>query len=106
MAVNPQFKITQIAKDLGKKSKDIVDILTQKGVEVKNTQKNLEAKEFDILFESLTKSHQIVEIENYIDGITYIPSKVKKEAPKVEEKPPVSDDDWDILERIFSKKRQ
>ena len=87
MAVNPQFKITQIAKDLGKKSKDIVDILTQKGVEVKNTQKNLEAKEFDILFESLTKSHQIVEIENYIDGITYIPSKVKKEAPKVEEKP-------------------
>ena len=87
MAVNPQFKITQIAKDLGKKSKDIVDILTQKGVEVKNTQKNLEAKEFDILFESLTKSHQIVEIENYIDGVTYIPSKVKKEAPKVEEKP-------------------
>ena len=87
MAVNPQFKITQIAKDLGKKSKDIVDILTQKGVEVKNTQKNLEAKEFDILFESLTKSHQIVEIENYIDGVTYIPSKVKKEAPKAEEKP-------------------
>ena len=27
------------------------------------------------------------------------------EAPKAEEKPPVTDDDWDILERIFSKKR-
>ena len=27
------------------------------------------------------------------------------EAPKAEDKPPVSDDDWDILERIFSKKR-
>ena len=28
------------------------------------------------------------------------------EAPKAEEKQPsVSDDDWDILERIFSKKR-
>ena len=81
MAVNPQFKITQIAKDLGKKSKEIVDILTQKGIEVKNTQKNLEAGEFDLLFETLTKDHQITEIENYIDGITYIPSKPKKETP-------------------------
>ena len=26
-------------------------------------------------------------------------------APQAEEKAPVSDDDWDILERIFSKKR-
>ena len=86
MAVNPQFKITQIAKDLGKKSKEIVDILTQKGIEVKNTQKNLDAGEFDLLFETLTKDHQITEIENYIDGITYIPSKPKKETP-AEEKP-------------------
>ena len=30
---------------------------------------------------------------------------VQPEAPKAEEKPSVSDDDWDILERIFSKKR-
>ncbi|MCF2596672.1 cell division protein FtsZ [Pseudoflavonifractor phocaeensis] len=30
---------------------------------------------------------------------------VTAEAPKAEEKPSVSDDDWDILERIFSKKR-
>ena len=89
MAVNPQFKITQIAKDLGKKSKEIVDILTQKGIEVKNTQKNLEAGEFDLLFEVLTKENQISEIENYIDGITYIPSKKKETppaAPKAEEK--------------------
>ncbi len=85
MAVNPQFKITQIAKDLGKKSKEIAEILTQKGIEVKNTQKNLDALEFDLLFETLTKENQITEIENYIDGITYIPSKIKKEAPKVEE---------------------
>jgi len=30
---------------------------------------------------------------------------VTAEVPKAEEKPSVSDDDWDILERIFSKKR-
>ena len=33
MANNPQFKINQIAKDLGKKSKDIVEILVSKGVD-------------------------------------------------------------------------
>ncbi len=97
MAVNPQFKINQIAKDLGKKSKDIVDLLVGKGFDVKNTQKSLEATEFDVLFDTLTKDNQITEIENYLDGITYIPSKVKKaepkpvekevEAPKAEEKP-------------------
>ena len=32
-------------------------------------------------------------------------SVAQPEAPAAEEKPPVSDDDWDILERIFSKKR-
>ena len=89
MASNPQFKINQIAKDLGKKSKDIVELLVGKGVDVKNSQKTLEAEEFDILFDTLTKENQITEIENYIDGITYIPAKekpVEKEASKVEEK--------------------
>ncbi len=81
MAVNPQFKINQVAKDLGKKSKDIVDILADKGFDVKNTQKTLEAGEFDVLFDTLTKANQITAIEDYLDGITYIPSKIKKEVP-------------------------
>ena len=86
MANNPQFKINQIAKDLGKKSKDIVELLVQNGVDVKNSQKTLEALEFDILFDTITKQNQITEIENYIDGITYIPSK-EKAAPKEEQTP-------------------
>ena len=77
MASNPQFKINQIAKDLGKKSKDIVELLVSKGVDVKNSQKTLEAEEFDIFFDAITKANQITEIENYIDGITYIPAKEK-----------------------------
>ena len=90
MANNTQFKINQIAKDLGKKSKDIVEVLVAKGIDVKNSQKTLEAEEFDILFDTLTKDNQITEIENYIDGITYIPAKEKpvEETPaKTEEKP-------------------
>ena len=85
--INQQFKITKLAKDLGLKSKELVEILNQNGIEAKTTQKALEPVEFDILFESLTKANQITNIGDYLDGVTYIPSKVKKEAPKKEEAP-------------------
>jgi len=101
MAAVPQFKLNQLAKDLGVKTKDMTDILKEKGYEGK-PQKVLEAAEFDVLFETLTKANQVVGIEDYIDGITHIPSKatnteekpeekkpeVKAEAPKKEEKKP------------------
>ena len=76
MASNPQFKVNQLAKDLGIKSKDIVDIFAEKGVTVK-TQAALEGREFDILMETLTKQNQIKDIDSYIFGDTYIPSKLQ-----------------------------
>ena len=87
MAINQQFKITKLAKDLGMKSKDLVEILAQNGIEAKTTQKALEPLEFDLLFEQLTKENQIVNIGDYLDGVSYIPSKIKKtEKPQAEEK--------------------
>ncbi|MBR5119995.1 MAG: translation initiation factor IF-2 [Clostridia bacterium] len=76
--INQQFKITKFAKDLGMKSKDLVELLAQNGIEAKTTQKSLEPLEFDILFESLTQANQITDIGSYLDGVTYIPSKAKK----------------------------
>ncbi len=68
------------------KSKDMVSVLEEKGVSPK-TQKPLEPAEFDLLFDTLTKNNQITNIEDYLDGVTYIPSKKKAaEAPKAEEK--------------------
>ena len=90
MAINQQFKITKLAKDLGMKSKDLVEILSQNGVEAKTTQKALEPAEFDILFESLTKANQITNIGDYLDGVSYIPSKIKKE--KVEKAEPAKEE--------------
>ena len=66
------------------KSKDVATILEQKGIAVK-TQKPLEPSEFDLLFETLTKENQITNIEDYLDGITYIPSKKKAVAVEKEE---------------------
>ncbi len=83
MAQIAQYKVNQFAKDLNLKSKDIIDILESKNISVKS-QATLDAAQFSVLFEALTSSNQIVGIEDYIDGITHIPSVKKK--PEVEEK--------------------
>ena len=82
MANNPQFKVSQLAKDLNVKNKEITDMLANKGISVKSTQAVLEPAQFDVLFESLTRENQIDSIEKYMSGITYIPTK----EPKVEKK--------------------
>ena len=75
MAVfNPQFKINQLAKDMGLKSKDMTDILSEKGLENVKTQRALTEQEFNILMQSLTESHQVDDIAQYMDGQTCIPS--------------------------------
>ena len=87
MAQIAQYKVNQFAKDLNLKSKDIIDILESKNISVKS-QATLDAAQFSVLFEALTSSNQIVGIEDYIDGITHIPSVKKKsevEEKKVEE---------------------
>ena len=92
MAVKPQIKASQLAKDLELKTKDITDIMSEKGMEVKSS-KSLEPHEFDIIFNTITSKHQIEGIDDYIDGITFIPSKLKEKAPeakvetKTEQKP-------------------
>ena len=77
MAVGSQYKVNQLAKDLALKPKDITDIMAAAGLEVK-TQKILEPFELDVIWEMLTASNQIVGIEDYIDGVTGIPSSRKK----------------------------
>ena len=67
------------------KAKDIAEILAGEGVEYK-TQRALEPVEFDILFDKITKDNQIKGIEDYLDGVTYIPSK-KASEPKAAQKP-------------------
>ncbi|MGM9643389.1 MAG: translation initiation factor IF-2 [Eubacteriales bacterium] len=92
MAVGSQYKVNQLAKDLSLKPKELTDILAAAGLEVK-TQKVLDPFELDVIWETLTTLNQIVGIEDYIDGVTGIPSMRKKAAeakpvaPKSETKP-------------------
>ena len=73
---NALLKVNQFAKDLNLKTKDLVSVLERKGITAQ-TQKPLDPAEFDVLFETLTKENQITNIEDYLDGVTYIPSKKK-----------------------------
>lgn len=83
MALTQNFKVNQLSKDLGLKSKDLVELLASHGVEVRS-QSALEPDQFGLLLHTLTKEYQISGIEDYLDGVTVIPSKKKAEAPKVE----------------------
>ena len=79
------FKVASLAKDLGIKSKQITELMTARGMECKTTQKSLDAKEFDVIFDALTRAKQIKNIDDYLFGDTYIPTEVltpKVAAPK------------------------
>ena len=65
MALTQNFKVNQLSKDLGLKSKDIMDVLAAHGIQSK-TQSSLEPDEFGILLNNLTKDNQINGIEVYI----------------------------------------
>ena len=79
MAVGSQYKVNQLAKDLALKTKDLTDVMAAAGLDAK-TQKALDSFELDVIWEYLTRSNQIVGIEDYIDGVTGIPSLRKKAA--------------------------
>ena len=85
MAANTQIRPAQIAKDLSLKTKDIIDVFSAAGLEIKS-QTALDSFALDVLWERLTRANQISNIEDYIDGITSIPPlKVKKAEPVEEE---------------------
>ncbi len=72
---NPQFKINQMAKDMGLKSKDLTDILASKGMTDVKSQRTLSEREFNLLLHTLTAANQVTNIGDYMDGATHIPSK-------------------------------
>ena len=79
MAVGSQYKVNQLAKDLALKPKELTDVMAAAGLDAK-TQKALDSFELDVLWEHITKANQISGIEDYIDGVTGIPSLRKKAA--------------------------
>ena len=94
-----QIKISQISKDFNMKSKDVADAFKEIGFEKKNSGATVDAEEFELFLNHMTRSHQIKDIDAYTSGSVTIktvsdkPAKApasaeaKTEAKAKEEKP-------------------
>ena len=82
MAANQkkQTRVSELAKDLGIKNKELLDVLGENGITGKSASGTIDPDEFNIVMNDLTSRNQISGIGDYIDG------KVKLE-PKSEPKP-------------------
>ena len=83
------LKVTQFSKDINIKSKEITELFADKGVEVKSSS-SMSPAQFEFLLNTLTLNNQIDNIGDYLDGVTYIPTKKVKAAPKPEKKEEVA----------------
>ncbi len=88
MAEKKSIKVTQISKDFNIKTKDVSDIFKEVGLD-KKTGASVEIEEYELFLHKITASHQIKNIDDYIDGKTKITvaTEKKAEAPKAEPKP-------------------
>ncbi|MBQ2546285.1 MAG: translation initiation factor IF-2 [Clostridia bacterium] len=69
---NSMFRITQLAKDLGQKPKELVGTLAELGVTVKSNSVTLDPDEVNLLFEHLSAGARIRDIDGYMNGKTSI----------------------------------
>ncbi|MBR5516253.1 MAG: translation initiation factor IF-2 [Clostridia bacterium] len=93
--LNPKYKISNLAKDIGVKGKVITDILENNGRGVKSTSAVLNSEDFDIVLNELSLANQISDFNDYMEKKSVIPSvnaqkaevKAEKKEEKKEEKP-------------------
>ena len=63
-----KYKVSTLAKELELKTKEILDIIAKAGVSGKTQSGSLDETEFNLVFDYLTLSHQIDNIDSYMNG--------------------------------------
>ena len=79
-----KIKVSEIAKDLGLTSKEVIEKLAEHGVEVKSHASALEEDQLGLIFDIFTKQNEVTEAE-------LVKPEKKKPAPKKEEPAPVEE---------------
>ncbi len=80
MPINTKLKLSNFAKDMGVKSKDLVELLKEKGFEGKSASSTLEYEETSIILQHYTMKSTVESIADYLS-----PEKEEKKAEKKEE---------------------
>lgn len=74
-----KYRVHELAKDFGKNSKEISDILTKYATKPKNHMQVLEERELTLVFESLTQSNELESIESIFADVYREPTPVAPE---------------------------
>ncbi len=74
-------KVNALAKDLGLKGKELVEFLSEKGIDGKSVSATLEDEEVSLILNHFTKKFELSDVSAY-----FALAQVKKEEPKAEEK--------------------
>ncbi len=82
-----KYKISTLAKELDLKSKELLDIITKSGLTGKTQSQSLDETEFNMVLEYLTLTHEIDNIDAYMNGDVIIERPIKEGAAKAETKP-------------------
>ncbi len=77
-----KYRIHEVAKDFGKSSKVVLDLLTQYFDDTKNHMTALEDKELDIVFETFTQNNQVASFDEYFATANEAPAQPAKKAEK------------------------
>ena len=78
--LNNKYRVHEVAKDFGKNSKEITDILTEYATTPKNHMQPLDDRELSLIFEYLTQHNQVDSLESIFAEVYREP----KPAPKAE----------------------
>ncbi|WP_335342113.1 translation initiation factor IF-2 [Pseudoflavonifractor phocaeensis] len=86
--MNNKYRVHEVAKDFGKNSKEITDILTKYATAPKNHMQPLSEKELSLIFECLTQKNQVESIESIYADVyrepKAAPAKAQAEQPKAQ----------------------
>ena len=86
-----KYKIHEVAKDFGKQSKAILELIAPYAEEEKKYTSALDDKELSIIFELMTQQNAVASLEDYFATASEpkeeaAPAEQAEEAPKAEEK--------------------
>ena len=86
MPLNTKLKLSNFAKDMGVKSKDLVELLKEKGFDGKSASSTLEYDETSIILQHYSMNSTVEDIASYLSPKKEEPKKVEKVEPKAEVK--------------------
>ncbi|MBP3519809.1 MAG: translation initiation factor IF-2 N-terminal domain-containing protein, partial [Oscillospiraceae bacterium] len=82
--LNIKYRVRDVAKDLDRNAKEIMDILTKYATAPKNNMQALDEKELSIIFEYLTQNNQVESMESIFAEVYHEPKAAQNEAKEPE----------------------